>query len=43
LWQGITGDGTEDAVEVRFATTPVEITEGAGGVRVLLEDAGTGA
>ncbi|MGV9590245.1 FAD-dependent monooxygenase [Streptomyces tendae] len=42
LWQGITGDGTQDAVEVRFATTPVEITEGAAGVRVLLEDAGTG-
>jgi 2-polyprenyl-6-methoxyphenol hydroxylase-like FAD-dependent oxidoreductase len=42
LWQGITGDGTEEAVEVRFATTPVEITEGADGVRVVLEDAGTG-
>ncbi|GAA0937782.1 FAD-dependent monooxygenase [Pseudonocardia zijingensis] len=42
LWQGITGDGIDDAVEVRFATTPVEITEGAGGVQVLLEDAGTG-
>ncbi|WP_078892434.1 FAD-dependent monooxygenase [Streptomyces olivaceus] len=42
LWQGITGDGAEDPVEVRFATTPVEMTEGAGGVRVLLEDAGTG-
>ncbi|OZM83100.1 FAD-dependent monooxygenase [Pseudonocardia sp. MH-G8] len=42
LWQGITGDGIGDAVEVRFATTPVEITEGAGGVQVLLEDAGTG-
>ncbi|MEV1117709.1 FAD-dependent monooxygenase [Actinosynnema sp. NPDC049800] len=42
LWQGITGDGTEDPVEVRFATTPVEITEGAGGVQVLLEDAGSG-
>jgi 2-polyprenyl-6-methoxyphenol hydroxylase-like FAD-dependent oxidoreductase len=36
LWQSTTG------VEVRFATTPVEITEGAGGVQVLLEDAGTG-
>ena len=46
LWQSVTGDvvdgGTEDAVEVRFATTPVEITEGTGGVQVLLEDAGTG-
>jgi 2-polyprenyl-6-methoxyphenol hydroxylase-like FAD-dependent oxidoreductase len=40
LWQSITGDG--DAVEVRFATTPVEITEAADGVQVLLEDAGTG-
>ena len=36
LWQSITG------VEVRFGTTPVEITEGAGGVQVLLDDAGTG-
>jgi 2-polyprenyl-6-methoxyphenol hydroxylase-like FAD-dependent oxidoreductase len=42
LWQSVTGDGTEDAVEVRFATTPVEITEGVGGAQVLLEDAGTG-
>jgi 2-polyprenyl-6-methoxyphenol hydroxylase-like FAD-dependent oxidoreductase len=39
LWQSITNDG----VEVRFATTPVEITEGAAEVQVLLEDAGTGA
>ncbi|WP_411100721.1 FAD-dependent monooxygenase [Streptomyces sp. x-45] len=36
LWQS-----TTDA-EVRFGTIPVEITEGADGVRVLLEDAGTG-
>jgi 2-polyprenyl-6-methoxyphenol hydroxylase-like FAD-dependent oxidoreductase len=43
LWRSITGDGTEDAVEVRFGTTPVEITEGAGGAQVLLEKAGTGA
>lgn len=47
LWQSITGDGVddgvEDAVEVRFATTPIEITEGADEVQVLLEDAGTGA
>jgi 2-polyprenyl-6-methoxyphenol hydroxylase-like FAD-dependent oxidoreductase len=43
LWRSITGDGVEDAVEVRFATTPVEITEGAAEVQVLLEDAGTGA
>lgn len=39
LWQSITGDG----VEVRFATTPVGITEHAGEVQVLLEEAGTGA
>ncbi|MBW0102543.1 FAD-dependent monooxygenase [Pseudonocardia sp. KRD291] len=37
LWQSITG------VEVRFATTPVAITEGPAEVQVLLEDAGTGA
>jgi 2-polyprenyl-6-methoxyphenol hydroxylase-like FAD-dependent oxidoreductase len=49
LWQSITGDGdsddggVEDAVEVRFATTPVEITNGAAGVEVLLEDAGAGS
>ncbi|WP_033441890.1 FAD-dependent monooxygenase [Saccharothrix sp. NRRL B-16314] len=43
LWQSITGDGTEDAVEVRFATTPVAITEGPAEVQVLLEKAGTGA
>ncbi|MEV5866661.1 FAD-dependent monooxygenase [Streptomyces tendae] len=35
LWQSTTD------VEVRFGTTPVEITEGADGARVLLEDAGT--
>jgi 2-polyprenyl-6-methoxyphenol hydroxylase-like FAD-dependent oxidoreductase len=37
LWQSITG------VEVRFATTPVEITEGTAEVQVLLENADTGA
>ncbi|MGX1255439.1 2-polyprenyl-6-methoxyphenol hydroxylase-like FAD-dependent oxidoreductase [Streptomyces ambofaciens] len=36
LWQSTTD------VEVRFGTTPVEITEGADGVRILLEDAGAG-
>jgi 2-polyprenyl-6-methoxyphenol hydroxylase-like FAD-dependent oxidoreductase len=41
LWRSIIGDGTQDAVEVRFATTPVEITDGDGGVQVLLEDTGT--
>jgi 2-polyprenyl-6-methoxyphenol hydroxylase-like FAD-dependent oxidoreductase len=37
LWQSITG------VEVRFATTPVEITEGTAEVQVLLENSDTGA
>ncbi|MBP2337281.1 2-polyprenyl-6-methoxyphenol hydroxylase-like FAD-dependent oxidoreductase [Saccharothrix coeruleofusca] len=39
LWRSVAGDG----VEVRFATTPVAITEGAAGVEVLLESADTGA
>ncbi|CAM3365633.1 FAD-dependent monooxygenase [Kibdelosporangium persicum] len=43
LWQGMAGDGVDDGIEVRFATTPVAITEGAAEVRVLLENAGTGA
>lgn len=42
LWQSITSEGNQDAVEVRFATAPVEITDGAGGVQVLLENTGTG-
>jgi 2-polyprenyl-6-methoxyphenol hydroxylase-like FAD-dependent oxidoreductase len=42
LWQSISGDGTEGSLEVRFATTPVEITGRADGVQVRLEDAGTG-
>ena len=42
LWHSIIGGGTRDAVEVRFATTPVAITDGADGVQVLLEDTGTG-
>ncbi|OZM83099.1 FAD-dependent monooxygenase [Pseudonocardia sp. MH-G8] len=37
LWQSITG------VEVRFATTPVAITEGAADAQVLLENTDTGA
>ncbi|PGH47171.1 oxidoreductase [Streptomyces sp. Ru87] len=37
LWQSIAG------VEVRFATTPVAITEGPAEVQVLLENADTGA
>ena len=43
LWQSIISDGAQDGVEVRFATTPVEITDGAGGVQVLLQDTGTGS
>jgi 2-polyprenyl-6-methoxyphenol hydroxylase-like FAD-dependent oxidoreductase len=37
LWQGISG------VDVRFATTPVELVDTGADVQVLLEDAGTGA
>ncbi|QYN33849.1 FAD-dependent monooxygenase [Pseudonocardia sp. DSM 110487] len=37
LWQGISG------VEVRFATTPVELVDTGADVQVDLEDAGTGA
>ncbi|MEZ7130366.1 FAD-dependent monooxygenase [Nonomuraea sp. AD125B] len=43
LWQSITDDGVEDPVEVRFATTPIEIIQGVDGIQVLLEDAGSGA
>ena len=44
LWQGISGDGTGgEPVEVRFATTPVEIVDTGGDVQVLLADTGTGA
>jgi 2-polyprenyl-6-methoxyphenol hydroxylase-like FAD-dependent oxidoreductase len=42
LWQSVTGDGTTDPIEVRFATAPVTIAEGAGGAQVLLEDTATG-
>lgn len=41
LWQGISRDG--QGIEVRFATVPLEIDDGADGVRVLLQDTGTGA
>ncbi|SDG49222.1 2-polyprenyl-6-methoxyphenol hydroxylase [Lentzea fradiae] len=41
LWQSVTD--AEDPVEVRFATTPAEIVQGPDGVRVLLDDAGSGA
>jgi 2-polyprenyl-6-methoxyphenol hydroxylase-like FAD-dependent oxidoreductase len=44
LWQGISGGGTGcGRVDVRFATTPVEIDDTGEDVQVLLEDAGTGA
>jgi 2-polyprenyl-6-methoxyphenol hydroxylase-like FAD-dependent oxidoreductase len=43
LWQSLAGDGVEDPIEVRFATTPVEITEGVDTVQVLFDDAGSGA
>lgn len=43
LWQGIGADGTEGKrIDVRFATTPVEIIDTGSEVQVLLEDAGTG-
>ncbi|MFI1462703.1 FAD-dependent monooxygenase [Nocardia carnea] len=40
LWQGIRGDATDEPIEVRFATKPVEIDDTGGHVRVLLEAAG---
>jgi 2-polyprenyl-6-methoxyphenol hydroxylase-like FAD-dependent oxidoreductase len=43
LWQGTRGDGTSEPIDVRFATRPVEIDGTGTDVRVLLEDAGTGA
>ncbi|KIH98500.1 oxidoreductase [Streptomonospora alba] len=42
LWRSISGEATGEPVEVRFATAPVEIEDTGGGVRVLLEDGGTG-
>jgi 2-polyprenyl-6-methoxyphenol hydroxylase-like FAD-dependent oxidoreductase len=42
LWQAIAGGVAEDGVEVRYATTPVEITEGVAEVQVLLANTGTG-
>ncbi|WAE75862.1 FAD-dependent monooxygenase [Streptomonospora nanhaiensis] len=41
LWQSIAGTGGEP-VEVRFATAPAEIDDGADDVEVVLEDIGTG-
>lgn len=43
LWRNACGDGTGEPVGVRFATTPVEIDDTGSDVRVLFEDAGTGA
>lgn len=43
LWDGTAGsEQGDDPVEVRFSTTPAEITEGDGAARVLLEDDSTG-
>jgi 2-polyprenyl-6-methoxyphenol hydroxylase-like FAD-dependent oxidoreductase len=41
LWQSIAGAGGEP-VEVRFATAPAEIDDGADGVEVVLKDIGAG-
>ncbi|MCP2265658.1 FAD-dependent monooxygenase [Promicromonospora thailandica] len=41
LWQGLGQEGRA-RIEVRFATTPVEISHEDGGVRVLLRDTRTG-
>ncbi len=44
LWQGTCGDGVGgERVDVRLATTPVEISDTGADVQVLLEDATTGA
>jgi 2-polyprenyl-6-methoxyphenol hydroxylase-like FAD-dependent oxidoreductase len=44
LWQSTCGDGADgERVDVRFATTPVEIDDTGGDVQVLIEDAVTGA
>jgi 2-polyprenyl-6-methoxyphenol hydroxylase-like FAD-dependent oxidoreductase len=43
LWQGLGRAGTGARIDVRFATTPVEISDEGDGVRVLLRDGGTGA
>jgi 2-polyprenyl-6-methoxyphenol hydroxylase-like FAD-dependent oxidoreductase len=42
LWQGLGRAGADARIEVRFATTPVEIGDEGGGVRVLLRDGTTG-
>ena len=43
LWEGVRGDAAGgEPVEVRFATTPVEITDTGGAVEVLLDDTATG-
>jgi 2-polyprenyl-6-methoxyphenol hydroxylase-like FAD-dependent oxidoreductase len=44
LWHAVSGDGTGgEPVEVRFATTPVEIVDTGVDVQVLLADGRTGA
>lgn len=43
LWQALgMPEASEERVEVRYATVPVEITQGADGVDVLLTDEATG-
>lgn len=42
LWQGVGRTGAGTPIDVRFATTPVEISDQADGVQVLLRDTGTG-
>jgi 2-polyprenyl-6-methoxyphenol hydroxylase-like FAD-dependent oxidoreductase len=42
LWQGLGRAGAGARIDVRLATTPVEISDGGDGVRVLLRDGGTG-
>jgi 2-polyprenyl-6-methoxyphenol hydroxylase-like FAD-dependent oxidoreductase len=42
LWQGLGRAGAGARIDVRFATTPVEISDEGDGVRVLLRDGGTG-
>ncbi len=40
LWEGISGNGTDDPIPVHFATKPVEIDDTGADVRALLEEAG---
>ncbi|MDR7302935.1 2-polyprenyl-6-methoxyphenol hydroxylase-like FAD-dependent oxidoreductase [Haloactinomyces albus] len=43
LWRSTCGDAAGEPIDVRFATTPVEIDDTGSDVRVLFEEAGTGA